>query len=98
MSEDEGIKFHDQSCANCRYFRIHKQEHTQTSECVLRGRTVGISSNFSDLIEWGRGRICQFWKKIPNTWINWTEENPYWNDPYIPSETIINLRKRAGLS
>ena len=44
-----------------------------------------------------RQRYCDGWKRRPKTWEYRVGYNPFWEDVYIPRETQIRLRKRAGI-
>ena len=98
--EDVGIQFHYESCQNCRYFRIHKTG-CFASECLLRGRTLGLSNEGTFILhDWAREKVCNFWKRRPKTWNIYSEginNDPFWKDPYIPRKTLKNLRKKYRL-
>lgn len=67
------------------------------SECILLGRTLGISNQEHDLATWAMNRLCNGWKRRPKTWGAWghrVKVNPHWKDPFIRRETLIKLRSR----
>lgn len=90
------FRLHEKSCANCRYYRQQKTGAI-TSECLLLGRTLGISDKAYELTKWDARRLCDGWKKLPKTWDIYSEgveSNPHWHDPYIKRETLISLRNK----
>jgi hypothetical protein len=96
------LKFHEQSCATCRYFRIHRTA-ASVSECLLHGRTLGITEGWgaSMLIEWGRARLCDLWSRRPRSWNIFSEgveQNPHFHDPYLPRSVNERRRKRLTAS
>ena len=93
------LKYHAQRCENCRYFRIHRTG-AAVSECLLHGRTLGITGrdNTSDLLEWGRARVCDAWSRRPKGWNIYSEgmeANPHFVDPYLPR--AVNQRRRDAI-
>jgi len=104
LKELPKLRFHEKSCQTCRYFRIHKsgcytiyKSGCYTSSCLFLGRDLGITNNYNNLPEWAKARVCDGWKRRPHTWLNVLQEkNPYWFDEYIPRESLLKIRKRAG--
>jgi hypothetical protein len=90
------LRYQDKSCTNCRYFRIIYGGYTDCSECLLLGRTLGVGTSQS-LCAWGRGRICDEWKKRPKTWNIDVPKNPYFHDPYLTRKYQQQLRRRVGI-
>ena len=84
------LKFHDKSCDNCRYYRIHQLN----SDCLLLGRTLSIraSNSYCD-----KARFCIGWKRRPKTWDIYNRKSPFWGDIYISRETQIRLRQQKGI-
>jgi hypothetical protein len=84
------LKFHEHSCFNCRYYRIHITGCTE-SLCLLLGQTLTLTNDaYPDL-----ARFCDGWKRRPKTWNICTQgvkNNPFWRDPYIPRKTQLKLR------
>jgi len=98
MSERFHLRFHDQSCANCRYFRIHTTGASD-SECLALGRTLGTTrqNDISTLLGWARERLCELWAKRPRNWNIYSDgvdHNPHWVDPYIPREVTARRTVR----
>jgi len=92
------LRYQDKSCTNCRYFRVFFSEDgnsADTSECLLLGRTMGIGE-MCYLYGWGRGRICDGWKKRPKTWNIDVSKNPHFHDPYLTRKYQQQLRRRVG--
>lgn len=89
------LKFHEKSCLTCRYYRIGKfnPESCVSSDCLLLGRTLSMTGR--EITD--RQRYCDGWKRRPKTWEYRVGYNPFWEDVYIPRETQIRLRKRAGI-
>lgn len=97
--KDLGITYHPQSCHTCRYFRVWISSHAVDSECLLRGRTLGIASTSPGmtgdtvLVEgWARERVCALWKRRPKTWRPYVHKNPHFFDPYVKRGTMRSLR------
>lgn len=99
MKTDPNLRFHKESCGNCKYFRIHTQESATVSECLLLGRTMGIAGQYEShhLTGWARERVCDFWTRRPNKWYIYTDKNPHWEDQYLTREFLMNRRKVLGL-
>ena len=102
LDEKARLRWQDESCANCRYFRLHKTVAI-TSNCLLLGHTLGIHTDDGEALGWlvcaARERVCDAWKRRPKTWETYskgTDASPYWVDPYIPRETQIRLAKRLA--
>lgn len=96
------LRFHEQSCEKCRYFRIHTTG-ASTSECLLLGRSLGISGKgeYALLFGWARERICDGWKRRPKTWNIYStgvENSPYWKDAYVSRVTQKRLRKKYKIT
>ena len=101
MESSTGLRYHDRSCENCRYFRIHETAAV-VSECLMHGRTLGVANkdNHYLLTGWARERVCDLWSRRPKSWIIYsegTERNPHWVDPYLPREVNQRRRKRLKL-
>jgi hypothetical protein len=92
------LRWHEKSCANCRYFRIHTTG-ASCSECLFLGRSLGCASagDTSVLLGWARERLCDGWKRRPSNWDEVSDKNPYWEDRYITRESLVRIRSRAGL-
>ena len=93
------LRYHEKSCANCRYYREHETTAI-VSECLLHGRTLGITTaeHRFQLATWARSRLCDLWSRRPKSWVIFsqgTEKNPHWTDPYLPR--AINQRRRSRL-
>src|SRR3990167_7633490 len=89
------LRFQDKCCGTCKFYRIHKTG-CYSSECLLLGRTLGVTNNANDHFDWGRGRLCDGWKKRPRTWrihSEGVEKNPYWLDPYLTRKYLQRLRR-----
>jgi len=85
------LRFHKRDCYTCRYYRIHGY----CSECLLLGRTLTLRKGnffYSD-----RARLCDGWKRRPNTWNIYVKKNCYYSDKYIPRESQLKIRKRLGI-
>ena len=84
------LKFHEHSCSNCRYYRIHITS-CAAAVCLLLERTLSLKDDGClDL-----ARYCDGWKRRPKTWNICTQgvkNNPFWEDPYIPRKTQLKLR------
>lgn len=90
------LRYQEKCCFECRYYREHKTG-AWVSECLLMGRTLSISPDHGDLLDWGRSKVCDGFKKRPKTWRVWSEgveNNPHWKDPYIPRDQIERIRVR----
>jgi hypothetical protein len=95
-SEKANFRCHTKCCRACRYYRTYKTQAI-VSECLLLGRTLGISNKGSDLSQWDRQRICDFWLKRPKSWLFVADKNPHWHDKYITRKSLIKIKKRRGL-
>lgn len=93
------LRYQEKCCGTCRYYRLHKTSAV-TSDCLLLGRMLGINTSASDFFYWDMSRFCDFWAKRPKKWTVYSvgvDKNPHWVDPYLPRETLIQLRKRLRL-
>ena len=94
------LRWQPQSCASCRYFRIHKTTAV-VSECLLLGRTLGINTATEEhmLTTWAMNRVCDAWSKRPKNWeirSEGVDRNPHWHDPYLPRTANEKRRKRLA--
>ena len=92
------LRYQDKACANCRYLRYSKTGAI-TSECLLLGRTMGISGDEHDLETWAWQRLCDRWSRWPKTWRgNWviTGYNPHWKDKHVKRRTLKRIRRRIA--
>ena len=90
------LKYHEKSCATCRYYRIWQQARSsESSDCLLRGRTLSIGrcNAYSDL-----ARYCDLWKRRPKNWEVNTRKNPHWLDKYYKRAQLEKMRKRLGIA
>ena len=92
------LRYQDRHCGNCRYYReIVNDASSPHSECLLLGRTLGISTDEHDLGRWAYQRLCDGWKMMPKSWGYWAHRvktNPYFSDPHISRKTLERLRAR----
>src|SRR5437879_10377749 len=91
LAERFPLRYHRRSCANCRFYREHKTVAV-VSECLLHGRTLGITDANSSyqLVAWARERLCDLWARRPKSWVIFSDgidKNPHFSDPYISRET-----------
>jgi len=81
---------HKKSCQNCRYFRL-SHHAAAAGDCLLLGRMLSIGFEYSNSIH--RERVCDGWKRRPNSWNPISEGiNPFWSDPYIERESLKRIR------
>lgn len=80
-------------CGGCRYYRIHKSS-AYTSECLLLGRTLGVSNYLSAFHYWDGCRVCDGWRKRPSGWDVHTSNNPHWEDPHYKREQLKKMAWR----
>lgn len=90
------LRYQDKGCYNCRYLRIFVQATgTRTTECLLLGRTMGVSVDAVQLYEWAQKRLCDGWSKVPRTWNRTVYKNPFFHDPYIKRASQKCLRNKV---
>ncbi len=98
IEADEALNLRrqDRCCLTCRYFRLVSTSAV-CSECILLGRGLGIAGpdGRDQLAAWAIDRICDGWKRRPQSWNIEPGGNPHWADPYISRETAQRLRATA---
>lgn len=94
---DPHLRYQTHCCGTCRYYRLY-ESRSWTSECLLLGRTLGISNTPNDFFNWEMNRVCDFWKKRPKRWSKIAYNNPHWEDKYISRESLARMSKRLNLT